>query len=193
MLSTQFKVRTATDPFHVVLTKRGTNWDEDVQKGRDEDEMNARLFSIDAVSHKTKEDTYQDKWKDRNPRSKPKPRYTEHGTVPGQGRRPVHMPIIMQEAEFVRFQGAEPFFVMIIRETEVDATGIANPFVGATDPNVPFSEFSRFDNATGLYFVQKQVLIKSDELVNQLFFKMIFVVLDNGEPKLADPDFFCDR
>src|SRR5678816_4016176 len=83
MLSTQFKVRTATDPFHVVLTKRGTNWDEDVQKGRDEDEMNARLFSIDAVSHKTKEDTYQDKWKDRNPRSKPKPRYTEHGTVPG--------------------------------------------------------------------------------------------------------------
>jgi len=198
MLLQEFKVRSATDPMHVVLTKRGQSWEDDVQPGRDADEMNARLFSTDAISHKTKEETYQVKWTDRHPRSKPKPRYTEHGTVPaapapGQAHRPVHMPIIMKEGEFVRFEGPQPFFVMILPETEVDITGLANPFVGAPDSSVPFSESSRLDKATGLHYVQKQVLINNDELVNQLFFKMIFVVLDNGDPKLVDPDFYCDR
>src|SRR5215203_4913468 len=56
MLSKQFPVRLATDPMRVVLTKRGQSWDDEIQKGKDEDEMNARLFSTDAISHKTKED-----------------------------------------------------------------------------------------------------------------------------------------
>jgi hypothetical protein len=102
------------------------------------------------------------------------------------------MPIIMMETEYVRFQGPAPFFVMLIPEPGVKRVGAANPFVGALDPNVPFSEYSKLDNATGQYFVQKQVR-KGDDVVNQLFLKMIFVIIDDGDPKIADPDFFCDR
>ena len=110
MLSQQFKVRSANDPMHVVLSRQGNSWDEEIQKGKDETEMIARLMSTDAISHETKEKTYDDKWDKRKmPGRKPKPRYTEHGTIPpvvlpGQAHRPVHVPIIMQEGEFVRFQ-----------------------------------------------------------------------------------------
>jgi hypothetical protein len=192
MFTKPFPVRTATDPMHVVLTKRGQDWDEDIQPGRDAEEMNARLFSTDSTGE-IKAKRYDAIWgKRRKPNGKPKPRYTEHGTVPGQGNRPVHMPVIMQENEFVRFQGLKPFFVLLMPEPELEQAIVANPFVDS-DPNVPFSGFSaERDNTTGLYFVQKQVR-QGDPVVAQLFWEMIFVVLDDGEPKLVDPDFFCDR
>jgi len=192
MLAKQFPVRPAIDPFLVVLTKQGQSWEEAIKPGRDEDEMFRRLMSIDLVSQKTKEETYKDKWKVRRRGKRDKPRYHEHGTVPGHGNRPVHMPIIMQEEESIRFLGPAPFFVMIIPEPEVQQVGTTNPFVGALDPNVPFCEYAQFDSAAGQYFVQKQVR-RGDDVVNQLFMKMIFVIIDDGDPKIADPDFICDR
>ena len=83
---------------------------------------------------------------------------------------------------------------MIIQEPEVatGANGAVNPFVGVPNPNLAFSEYSQLNSATGQYFVQRQVR-RGDDVVNQLFMKMIFVVFDNGDPKLVDPDFFCDR
>jgi len=183
MLSKQFPVRPTNDPMHVNLSKKGKSWEEDIQAGRDENEMRARLESTDAVSHKPKDDTYLKKWSDRTHGRKAKPRYKEIKD---------HIPIIMQEGEYVRFQGPEPFFVMIIPEPEVGRTGLMNPFADAPLPNVAFSEYSQFDNESGLFFVQRQVK-KGDDVVAQLFWKMIFVVIDDGTPFLVDPDFFCDR
>ena len=196
MFTKPFPVRLANDPMHVVLTKRGPSWDEAIQPGRDEDEMILRLLSSDIssgqVSHKTKDEKYKDIWKQRTRGRKDKPRYTEHGQEHDHPERPVHKPIIMQEDEYVRFQGPAPFFVMIIPEPELKQVIVTNPFVDS-DPNVPFFGYSaERDSTTGLYFVQKQVR-KGDDVVGQLFWEMIFVVLDDGVANFVDPDFFCDR
>ena len=76
MFLNQFTTHSATDPITVVLIKEGQSWEEQIAD-KNRDEMNARFESIDATSHKPKDETYLKKWKDRTHGRKEKPRYKE--------------------------------------------------------------------------------------------------------------------
>jgi hypothetical protein len=181
--------RDPADPFLVVLDKHGANWHEEIQPGRDATEMRSRLNSFTTIldngvpTRMTRDEAYHTKWDGRKRAGrKDKPRY--HGSD--------HLPIIMTEGESIRFEASVPFLVTIMPEPEIDQTGITNPFVNVPDADVPFAEFSKQDVNTTRYFVQR-VVKAGDDVVTQLFWKMIFVVMDDGTPQLVDPDFYCDR
>jgi hypothetical protein len=139
-------------------------------------EMQARL--------EVRDKTYKEKWKARRKGEHDKPRYSRHPD-------PHHLPVIVTEGEWVRFECEHPFLVVVLPETDVEQTenGPSSPFVG-TDPSFPFSESSKPDGDR--HFVKRKV---SSDSLSQLFYKMLFIVLDkhNKKPELVDPDFFCDR
>ena len=187
------------DPFTVLIEQQpNKDWEDRIKSGADEAEMIRREKRRNRVSGKA---SYIDEWKDRqkNPGGRQKPRFEDKGRKPNGD--PNHIPVILTRAETVRFECAMPFLILILPDPEfTPVSGASDPFAGSPNVNMPFSRFSSPMPGGNGHFVETTVknatntgAANPDEIYQQLFFKMVFVVIENGEPKLGDPDFYCDR
>jgi hypothetical protein len=162
-------------------------------KGVWEDDLSLSTSGEMERRRDARESKYLAEWKDRKRVSQG---HAPHD-LPHYKRIKDHVPAILIQGEWARFECAQPFLMIVTPETELEQTegAPASPFVG-TDSNFPFAENSRKDPNRDVHFVLRQVSADADK---QLFFKLLYIVLDkvlgkpNKKPELGDPDFFCDR
>jgi len=157
-------------PIRVVIKNQGNDYKEEIH---DDDKVAMADRRVGLDKH------YKDHWTGRHGKHDI-PRYArpEHHD---------HEPVTALAGEFVQFQCATSFMVVLPADPEVELAGPKNPVEGA-DPNLPFFGVASFDKALNLFIVNVKVSSGAGAQ-DQIFYKMYFIVEDDKGSHFVDPDF----